>query len=114
MRRIGGASTSRRVALIAGSIVSLLVFTGVYFSSLDGFYGLDMDREDVRLVYILPARTRMLPRDDIVSVTAAPAYKSLWQLSIRTKSGDEFTSARSDFARVHAAQQKLTAILNVR
>ncbi len=99
---------------MAGLVVGLLVFMGAYFSSLDGFYGLDMDREDVRLAYILPSRTRMLHRSDIASVAAAPAYKTLWQLTIHTRSGREFTSARSDFARVHAAQQTLTATLNPR
>ena len=107
----GGTAAGRRAALLAGAGVALLIFLGVYFGSLGGFYRLEVQGDEFRLVYILPRRIRILPRADIGAVTAEPTYKALWRLAIRTRSGDEFTSARSDQGRVRAAQERLVSLL---
>jgi hypothetical protein len=110
-RRFGGSPATRRTALIAGAALALAVFLAVYFSSLNGFYRLEVREDEFRMVFILPGRTRILQRGDIAGITSRPAYKTLWQLLLRTRSGDEFASARSDLARVRLAQQRLAPLL---
>jgi hypothetical protein len=112
--RFGGAPTRRATAIGVGLVASLTVFLGIYFSSLDGFYRMNIQGEEVRLIYILPERVRVLQRREIAGVTERPAYKTLWQLVIRTQSGKVFTSARSDFSRVRMARQRLASEVRLR
>jgi hypothetical protein len=103
-------SMSRPLALSIGTGVALLVFLGIYFSSLDGFYRLEIEEagQDVRLEYILPRRTLNLKRSMIAEARRVPAYKTRWQLILYTPTGAEYTSARSDYASTRKAWEYLS------
>ena len=90
---------------------ALLIFLGIYFSSLNGFYGLDVaeNGQEVRLNYILPRHTLTLKRSSIAEVRRVPGYKGRWQLVLYTPAGAQFASARADYASTRKAWEYLTA-----
>jgi hypothetical protein len=114
MRRIGGGILNRKKALTVGFIVAVVVFLGVYFSSLDGFYRLDVQGHELRLLYLFPRRIQVVDGGDVMGFSVTPANKTLWQLKIRTRSGREFSSARSDFSRVNTARLRLLSLPAIR
>jgi hypothetical protein len=93
-----------------GAGATLMVFLGVYFSALDGFYGLDIaiDGQELRLNYILPRRTLTLKTNEIAEVRRVPAYKGRWQLILYTPNGAQFASSRADYASTRAAWEYLS------
>ncbi|MGH9817974.1 MAG: hypothetical protein ACRD6I_18060 [Candidatus Acidiferrales bacterium] len=95
--------------LIFGGSLTLLVAAALYLSMLDGFYGLAVRGDEIRLNYILPSRTLALQRAEIAEVRTEPSYRSRWRLRLYTPTGGEFVSARGSFAEVRAAGKFLTA-----
>jgi len=90
-------------ASLTGVFVSILIFLTVYFSSLNGFYRMDLEGDEVRLHYILPQRALVLRRAEIAEVTRAPSYKGLWRMVIYTQNGVKFESARDGYRQVRQA-----------
>lgn len=109
-RRLG--VLPRWQGLIFGGSLTLLVAAAVYLSMLDGFYGLAVRGDEIRLNYILPSRTLALQRGEIAEVRTEPAYRWRWRLHIYTPTGGEFVSARGSFAEVRAAGTFLTAYID--
>ena len=105
------SSTPKLAALAIGAGIAVLVFLGVYFSSLDGFYGLEIreNGQEIRLDYILPKRTLTLRRSKIAEVRRVPSFKGRWQLILYTPTGEQFTSARADYASTRTAWEHLNA-----
>ena len=99
---------------VLGAGTALMVFLGIYFSSLDGFYRLDMGKngQEIHLDYILPKRTLILRRSEIAEVRRVPSYKGRWQLVLYTPTGARFTSARASYADARKAWQFLNTQLD--
>jgi putative copper export protein len=108
-------SMPRVKALLIGAAIALLVFLGIYFSSLDGFYQLNIraNGEEIRLGYILPKRTLTLRRSEIAEVRRVPSYKGRWQLILYTGTGAQFTSAHADYASTRKAWEYLRSQLEL-
>jgi hypothetical protein len=107
-------SMSRLQAGMIGASIALMVFLGIYFCALDGFYHLEIaeNGQEIRLGYILPKRTLSLQRSMIAEVRRVPAYKGRWQLILYTPAGAEFTSARADYASTRTAWEFMNTQLN--
>jgi len=101
----------RLPALAVGAGFALIIFLGIYFSSLDGFYRMEIGPQ-VRLDYILPRRTILLNRSEIAEVRRVPSYKSRWRLILYTPTGAKFTSAQADYASTRKAFTYLQAQLS--
>jgi hypothetical protein len=114
VKRIFWPSTDTTPGLQAaaiGSGIALLIFLGIYFSSLDGFYRLEIQEngQEIHLEYILPRRTLILRQSEIAEVRREASYKSRWQLVLYTPAGVQFTSARADYASTRKAWERLSA-----
>ena len=114
LKRLLRPSMPRWQGVVIGAGVAIVVFLGIYFSALDGFYRLEVQQngEEIRLDYILPQRTLIFKRSDIAEARRLPSYKSLWQLVLYTPSGAQFTSARGGYADVRKAWDYLNAHLD--
>jgi hypothetical protein len=114
--RLGGTrgTARRRLSLAIGAGVGGLVFLGIYFNSLGGFYRLDVLQggEQIHLAYILPSRTITLSQRDIAEIRRVPSFKSRWQLVLYTPAGAQFTSAHANYPDALKAWAYLTAHLN--
>jgi hypothetical protein len=104
-------SIPKALALAIAAGFALIVFLGIYFSSLDGFYRMEIGQQ-VRLDYILPKRTILLNRSEIAEARRVPSYKGCWRLVLYTPSGAQFTSAQADYASTRKAVEYLEAQLN--
>ena len=113
-QKILGKSIPRWQALAMGSGIAQLVIAGVYFSSLNGFYRLEIDEtgQEIHLQYILPARILILRRSAIAESRRFPSHKNLWQLVLYTPSGAQYSSARTDYASARKAWEYLNAHLD--
>jgi hypothetical protein len=114
LNKIFRPSMPRLQALAIGTSIALMVFLGIYFSSLDGFYRLEIreNGQEIRLGYILPKRTLTLRRSTIAEVRRVPSYKGRWQLILYTPTGAQFTSARADYASTRKAWEYLNTRLD--
>lgn len=115
LNRVFRPPVSRFAAWGIGVGAALTVFLGVYFSSLDGFYHLEIDQsgQEVHLEYILPNRTLKLSRSMIAEVRRVPVYKNRWQLELYTPTGERFASARADYASTRQAWEYLNSMFHL-
>ena len=111
LAKITQQAIPRLLALAIGAGFALLVFLGIYLSSLDGFYRMEIGQQ-VRLDYILPRRTIFLNRGEIAEVRRVPSYKGRWRLVLYTPSGAQFTSAQADYASTRKAFAYMETQLN--
>ena len=109
LNRMLPSSMPKLQAFAIGAGAALLVFLGIYFSSLDGFYRLDVGKngQEICLDYILPKRALILRQSEITEVRRVPGYKGRWQLVLYTPTGAQFTSARANYADAREAWQFL-------
>jgi hypothetical protein len=79
--------------------IGLLFFIGplslICASSLGGFYEADVDRNMVRLHFLVPGVGAEVPATEIAAVRTTPAYRGQWRLQIETASGSRYESATS-------------------
>jgi hypothetical protein len=101
----------RSVAMLFGGGIGLALFLLVYFTSINGFYRLKVDGEEIRLHYILPSRTYTLSRDEITELERAYGNRSSWRLRIRTRNGKHYESAQAGAREVDAAREQLEPLL---
>lgn len=99
--------------LAVGSLWVALVLALVYASSLNGFYDLQADREELRLRYLLPVFGTSVPLTTVSEVDATPTFKSGWRLRVRLRAGSQYESARSNRADVNASAERLRALVNI-
>jgi uncharacterized membrane protein len=104
--RTVGRVSPRKVAIL-GAVVAIGIFAAIYFTSLDGFYGLEIAGSAVRLQYILPARTRTISLDKIIDVGTIYAHKLEWRLILRTSDGSEYRSTPASLRSVNEALRRL-------
>jgi hypothetical protein len=104
-------AASRPTAAAIGAGVALLVILGIYFTSLDGFYKLELQGDKIQLAYILPRRAEVFRRDQIAEVRRAPSYKGLWRLELYTPSGRRIESAQGNYATVRKAWERVSIFL---
>lgn len=104
-----------RIAMLAiASLFGLLIFLGVYFSSLEGFYVLESRDDEIRLQYILPRRVISLPVNQVSEARREPSFKGRWRLTLYTPGGRQFVSANASYASVKQAWDCLEVRLPAR
>jgi hypothetical protein len=105
--QLGLATVRTSIALPVALLVWLVVFTGIYLSSLAGFHQVILDGDGVHLEYAVPRRSLMVRYADIGDVLRRPTYRQLWHLEIYTRTGTRFQSTPGRYAEVKAAAEDL-------
>jgi hypothetical protein len=112
-RRIDGTALTRPKSVVMSTGIGVLILAGLYLSSLNGFYRLELRDEELRLGYIIPLRTVVVRRGDVSEVRTRAAYKGRWRLVIYTLNGSSYASARGGDEQVREAWDYLNPMLNV-
>lgn len=103
----GFATVRTSIALPVALLVWLVVFAGIYLSSLAGFHQVSLDADGIHLAYTTPPRSVMVGYADVSDVTRRPAYRQQWYLEIYTRAGTRFQSAPGSHAAIKAAGEEI-------
>ena len=106
---------SPRASIVLGTLVTVAIFSALYFTSLSGFSRLDLSDGRLTIHYSLPERTVALPFSDILNVQGEPAYKGRWRLTLTTTTGGSYESAlafRDDVDRAEEFLKEQMALPN--
>jgi hypothetical protein len=106
-REIGLGTVRRSIATPVAFVIWVVVFSGIYFSSLAGFHTVVVSDEALRIEYAVPSRSVAVTYADVVEVTRQPAYKSLWRLEITTQHGRTYESAPGSSIRIKEAVEDI-------
>lgn len=91
---LGPGAVRRPMALVVASVLALPVVAAIYWTSIAGFHRVTLGGRDLRLGYVLPERSVIVPYNQVVRVVRRPAYKSLWRLQVYTVDGRTLQSTR--------------------
>jgi hypothetical protein len=107
-RRALGLPTVRKIiAAPLALLVGLVVFSGIYLSSLAGFHTVTVGDGDIRMEYAVPHLSLAVRYDEIGDVIRQPAYRMQWRLSIYTLTGSKFESAPSSYRATKEAAEDI-------
>jgi amino acid transporter len=105
-------SLTHLATAMVGFLVFVVLFSAIYFSSLDGFYRAEMRGDQLVLHYILPERIIVLRLTDIGEVTRMPTFKGRWRLLVYGSTGQVYESANASYQDVRRAWRDLDALLS--
>ena len=103
-------SLTHLATAVVGFLVFVIVFSAIYFSSLDGFYRAEMRGDELFLHYILPERIIVLRLADVGEVTRMPTFKGRWRLLVYRSTGQVYESANASYQDVRRAWRDLDAL----
>ena len=103
---VGRTIRARRTARAAGALIVAVPLALIYWTSIAGFYELELNRGAAVLRHLHPG-TERIPLGEIASVQAMPAFKGRWRLRIVRTDGRQYDSATAGRAAVEAAARKL-------
>jgi len=92
----------------AGLTLSLGIFAMLHFTSLDGFYGLELRESSIVVHEMFPPRTVELSNDRIVRISGIESNHQQLRLMIELNDGTRLFSAREARGVIEQANEALT------
>lgn len=92
-------------------VISLLLWRAFF---LDAFYAVEAVGQDLRLHYVLPHRSKSLPRADVARVRIVAGGKSSVRILIETVEGQRIESAQLGRSSADIERARLEAALKVK
>lgn len=98
---------SRRPSVVLACLLAMGIFSAFYITSLSGFSQLDFREGHLRIQYILPEHTVMVPFIEVMDVQEEPAFKGQWRLVLTTETSEKYESALASKSDVRKAGEFL-------
>ena len=105
------AGRHRRLGAVIGLAFFVAPVSGIYASSLSGFYEAEIAGESLRLRYLPPGVVSDVPLSSISEVKAVPWYQLRSRLVVNTSSGHRYESATWRRASVAQSVSRLNRVL---
>lgn len=98
-------------AALLSTAVFALLFGGLYATTLQGFYRVELLDDEVRLHYLFPAHTVTVSRLELNQAERIPVHEGRWHLRLHTFQGDTYQSALANDRAVLESWEGLNAYL---
>jgi hypothetical protein len=107
----GASAVHVPFAALLSTAVFALLFGALYFTTLGGFYQVELLDDEVRLHYLFPAHIVTVSRLELTQAERIPAHRGRWHLRLRTQQGDTYESALANDREVLESCEGVNAYL---